>query len=100
MSPSRGVVITGLGVVSPIGVGVAAFRDSLASGRSGVHHFRRFNASALPVRFGGEIEEFDPKEFVEKKDRKQLKLMPHTAQLAVAAARLALDDAALKPGGI
>jgi 3-oxoacyl-[acyl-carrier-protein] synthase II len=97
---ARRVVITGLGPVSPIGIGFAAFRASLLSERSGVHELRLFDASALPVRFGGEIEEFDAREFVDKKDRKQLKLMVRTIQLAVAAARLASMDAGLTPGAV
>src|SRR4051794_28317359 len=100
MAPPRRVVITGLGLVSPIGLGVAAFREALAAGRSGVHPFRLFDPRELPVRFGGEIEEFDAKAYVERKDRKQLKLMARTAQLAVAAARLALDDAGLPAGSV
>jgi 3-oxoacyl-[acyl-carrier-protein] synthase II len=98
--PSRRVVITGVGPVSPVGIGVAAFRDSLAAGRGGVHAFRTFDASALPVRFGGEIEEFDAREYLDKKDRTQLKLMVRTIQLAVGAARLARDDADLDAAAI
>lgn len=97
---TRRVAITGLGLVSPIGLGVAAFRESLASGTGGVHTFRLFDPQALPVRFGGEIEEFDPKPYLDRKDRKQLKIMARTAQLAVAAARLAMDDAGLARGQI
>src|SRR5262249_37462536 len=93
-------VITGLGLVSPIGLGVSAFRESLAAGRSGVHPFRLFDARELPVRFGGEIEEFDARAHVDRKDRKQLKIMARTAQLAGAAARLALEDANLPAGAV
>jgi len=97
---ARRAVITGLGLVSPIGLGVPAFRESLAAGRSGVHGFRLFDARELPIRFGGEIEEFDAKEYVDRKDRKQLKIMARTAQLAVAAARMALQDAGLGAGAV
>ncbi|MGL4554668.1 MAG: beta-ketoacyl synthase N-terminal-like domain-containing protein, partial [Gemmataceae bacterium] len=97
---SRRVVITGVGPVSPIGLGAEAFRAGLASGASGVHTLRRIDPSGLPVRFGGEIEEFDARAYLDKKDRKQLKLMVRTIQLAVAAARLARDDAGLGPGAI
>jgi 3-oxoacyl-[acyl-carrier-protein] synthase II len=93
--PSRRVVVTGLGPVSPLGIGFTNFRSALLSEQSGVHSLRLFDASALPVRFGGEIEEFDPRDFIDKKDRKQLKLMVRTIQLAVAAARLAREDARL-----
>jgi 3-oxoacyl-[acyl-carrier-protein] synthase II len=100
MATLRRVVITGLGLVSPIGLGVPAFRESLAAGRSGVHSLRLFDPRELPIRFGGEIEEFDAKAYVDRKDRKQLKIMARTAQLAVAAARLALDDASLPAGSV
>src|SRR5262249_930798 len=59
-----------------------------------------FDPRELPVRFGGEIEEFDAKPYVDRKDRKQLKIMARTAQLAVAAARLALEDAKLAAGAV
>jgi 3-oxoacyl-[acyl-carrier-protein] synthase II len=93
--PLRRAVITGLGLISPLGLGTEAFRAALASGTSGVHTFRLFDPSALPVRFGGEVEEFDPLAFLEKKERKQLKIMVRTIQFAVAASRLALRDAGL-----
>src|SRR5215468_7172740 len=98
MAAARRVLITGLGLVTPIGVGVAAFRESLLARKSGVHTFRLFDPQVLPVRFAGEIEEFDPKLYVDRKQAKQLKVMARTQQLAVAAARLGLDDAGLKPG--
>ncbi len=90
--PARRTVITGAGILSPIGVGTGAFWGSLQAGHSGVKPISGFDASALPVRFAGEIVGFDPKEFVSKKDRRSLKVMARTIQLAVAAAQLALDD--------
>ncbi len=98
MSGQRRVVVTGIGVVTPIGIGLPAFRDALASGRGGVRELRGFDASALPVRIGAEVEGFDPRNYLEKKDRKSLKMMTRTIQLAVAAARLALEDAGIAPG--
>jgi 3-oxoacyl-[acyl-carrier-protein] synthase II len=92
---SRRAVITGVGVLSPIGLDAAAFWRSLQEGRSGVRPIQAFDASALPVRFAGEIPDFDAKDFVEKKDRRSLKMMARTIQLAVAAAQLALNDAAV-----
>jgi 3-oxoacyl-[acyl-carrier-protein] synthase II len=61
-------------------------------GQSGVKPIRGFDASTLPVRFAGEIPDFDAKEFIEKKDRRSLRFMARTIQLAVAAAQLALED--------
>jgi len=90
-SPPRRVVLTGVGLVTPLGLDVASFWEALRGGRSGVRPIRSFDASALPVRFGGEVEGFDARLYIDKKDRKSLKMMVRTMQFAVAAAQLALD---------
>lgn len=90
--PTRRAVITGLGVLSPIGRDPAAYWQAFIEGRSGVQPIRSFDVSTLPVRFAGEIPDFDAKQYVEKKDRKSLRVMARTIQLAVAAAQLALTD--------
>src|SRR5258708_3003328 len=102
MSAPRRVVVTGIGLVTPIGLGLPAFRDSLHAGRGGVRALRSFDPSALPVRIGAEVEGFDARVYLEKKERKNLKMMVRTIQLAVVGARLALgegrvDAAALDP---
>ncbi|MBX3414496.1 MAG: beta-ketoacyl-[acyl-carrier-protein] synthase family protein [Pirellulales bacterium] len=89
----REVVITGVGVVSPIGNGCDAFWASLLGGRSGVRPITRFDTSATAAHFGGEISDFDPKQFIAQ--RKSLKVMSHDIQLGVAAASLAQQHAAL-----
>jgi 3-oxoacyl-[acyl-carrier-protein] synthase II len=89
---SRRTVVTGIGVVTPIGLNRTAFWESLHAGRSGVKKIASFDTSGLPVHIGGEIVGFDAKNFVDKKERKSLKVMARTIQLAVAAAQLALDD--------
>ena len=97
-SSSRRAVITGLGVLSPIGLGQDAFWQSFQAGRSGVRSIKAFDVSSLPTRFGGEIPDFDPKKFLAKEDkeaRKSLKMMARTIQMAVCAAQLALDDSAV-----
>ena len=96
----RRVVLTGIGVVTPLGLDLPSFTQALLAGRSGIGPFRSFDASALPVRFGGEVPGFDPRAFLEKKDRKALKMMVRTSQLAVAGSRLALADAGLTPGAV
>ena len=68
-APSRRVVITGIGIISPIGLDVASYWRSLEEGRSGIRPIQSFDASGLPVRIAGEIPDFDAKNFVEKKDR-------------------------------
>jgi 3-oxoacyl-[acyl-carrier-protein] synthase II len=91
VAPARRVVISGIGIISPIGLDVGAYWRSMREGRSGVRPIRTFDAAGLPVRFAGEVTEFDAKDFVEKKDRRGLKVMARTIQLAVAGAQRALD---------
>src|SRR5215471_20956513 len=99
MSPSsqiatpREVVITGLGVVSPIGIGTEAFAASLRAGRSGVRPIRLFDASGFPVRIGAEVADFDPKAYV--RPRKSLKVMSREIQFGFAAADAAMNEAGL-----
>ena len=92
---TRRAVITGVGVLSPIGSDAASYWASLRQGKSGVRPIEAFDASALPVRFAGEIPHFDAKIYVEKNQRKGLRMMARTIQLAVAAAHLALQDGAV-----
>jgi 3-oxoacyl-[acyl-carrier-protein] synthase II len=88
-------VITGVGVLSPIGLDATSFWEALRAGRGGVRRIQAFDPSGLPVRIAGEIPDFDAKNYVEKKERKGLRMMARTIQLAVAAAQLALDDSRL-----
>jgi 3-oxoacyl-[acyl-carrier-protein] synthase II len=97
MSGGLDIVITGLGVVSPIGIGADAYWQSLVEGTSGIRPVNLFDASALSVRFGGQIADFDPKLFV--RPRKSLKVMSREIQFGFAAADLAMADADLAPGG-
>lgn len=92
MAP-QDAVITGLGIVSPIGIGREAFWASLVAGRSGVAPIASFDASGLPVRIAGEVSDFDPKQYV--RPRKSLKVMSRDSQFAVTAADLAWEDAGL-----
>jgi 3-oxoacyl-[acyl-carrier-protein] synthase II len=92
---SRRAVITGIGILSPVGATPASFWKSLVEGRSGVKPIRTFDASGLPVRIAGEIPDFDARQYVDKKDRRGLKVMARTIQLAVAAAQCALNDGAV-----
>jgi 3-oxoacyl-[acyl-carrier-protein] synthase II len=98
MSHPRDIVITGAGVVSPIGIGVEAFWESLAAGQSGIRPVDLFDASSLRVRFGGQIPDFDPKQFV--RPRKSLKVMSREIQLGFAAADLAMTDARIAEGSL
>ncbi|MFM7521053.1 MAG: beta-ketoacyl-[acyl-carrier-protein] synthase family protein, partial [Planctomycetota bacterium] len=87
------VVVTGIGVVSPLGIGTDTLWRRLVAGESGIKPLDRFDASALSVRFGGQITDFDPKEHV--RPRKSLKVMSREIQLGFAAAELAMADAGL-----
>jgi 3-oxoacyl-[acyl-carrier-protein] synthase II len=89
---SRRAVLTGIGVVTSIGLDVAAFWESLLACRSGIRRISLFDASRLPVQIAGEITDFDARNFVDKKERKGLRVMARTIQLAVAAAQRAIDD--------
>jgi 3-oxoacyl-[acyl-carrier-protein] synthase II len=98
MSHPREIVITGVGVVSPIGIGCDAFWKSLETGASGIRPVDLFDASSLRVRFGGQIPDFDPKLYV--RPRKSLKVMSREIQIGFAAADLALADAAIAEGNL
>ncbi len=89
---TRRAVLTGVGVVTPLGLDANSFWDSLRQGRSGIHAIQTFDPSGLPVRFAGEIANFDARQFIGKEERKSLRVMARTIQLAVAAAQRALDD--------
>ena len=89
----RRVVVTGLGIVSSIGIGKEAFWDSLKSGRSGIRKLTLLDASSYPCQIGGEITEFDPISFMPAQVARRI---DRFSQLGLVAARLALDDAQLK----
>jgi len=98
----RRIVITGLGVVSPAGVGAAALAEAVRAGRSAVGPITRFDASAYPCRVAGEVREFDPADGIRKDQtryvRKMSKVMAIDIQLALAASNLAILDTGLPIG--
>jgi 3-oxoacyl-[acyl-carrier-protein] synthase II len=97
MPPSvQRVVVTGIGLVTPLGCGVAENWDGLITGRSGIAPITRFDASGFPVRFAGEVRGFVAEKYVERKDVK--KLDPFILY-ALAAAQMAVDDARLAAPG-
>jgi len=88
------VVITGLGVVTPVGSGKKTFWDALMEGKSGVDLISRFDTSNFKTRIGAEIKDFDPEAFgIKPKDAKRMDLF---TQYGVAAAYLAIQDSGLK----
>ncbi|QDT37369.1 beta-ketoacyl-[acyl-carrier-protein] synthase family protein [Stratiformator vulcanicus] len=98
-SEPRRVVVSGIGVVSPIGIGVDAFWDSLAAGRSGIGYLSAFATEHLPTRLAAEVKDFDPLRLIPEK-RKYLKVMSRDVQLGVAAATLAMEEAELVKGDV
>ncbi len=88
--PRRRVVITGLGVVTPLGIGVARTWQALLAGRSGIGPITRFDASDYPCRIAAEVRHFEPADYIEKKE---IKKMDTFIQYAVAASQEAVDDA-------
>ena len=98
MVPPTEVVITGLGVVSPIGLGRDAFWQSLATGSSGIELLSEFANGYVPSPIGGQIRDFDPKLYVTP--RKSLKVMSREIQIGFTAARLALEESGLAAGTI
>ena len=88
----RRVVVTGVGVVSPLGTGNAKNWDALIAGKSGVGRITRFDPVGLPVTIAGEVKDFNPEDYIEKKEIKKMDLFIH---YAIAAAQLAMDDSGL-----
>src|SRR2546422_9225385 len=85
----RRVVVTGMGVITPIGIGKESFWAGLMEAGSGVGRISRFDASGFDTRIAAEVRDFDPAAFMEKKE---VRRNDRFVQFAYAAARLALDD--------
>ncbi len=86
----RRVVVTGVGVVSPIGIGKDAFWQSLISGKSGIGLVSLFDASSYPCRYAAEVKDFQPTDFISPKTARRLS---RGTQFAVVSTQKALDDA-------
>jgi 3-oxoacyl-[acyl-carrier-protein] synthase II len=89
-SQSRRVVVTGIGCLSALGPDTASFWDGLIKGRSGISRLTRFDPTDFPSKVGGEIRDFDPGKFM---DPKEAKRNDRYTQYAVAASRMAIEDA-------
>jgi 3-oxoacyl-[acyl-carrier-protein] synthase II len=96
MREPREVVVTGLGVVSPIGIGSDQFWSALDEGRSGIDWLPEFVGKDLPYRYGAPVRNFDGKDYVQP--RKTLKVMSREIQQAYGAAVIAMQDAKLAKG--
>jgi 3-oxoacyl-[acyl-carrier-protein] synthase II len=101
MTAGRGtprVVVTGVGVVSPIGIGRETFWTNLLAGQTGIGPLTAFSASGLPSRLAAQIPNFDPTQHIYHK--KFIKVMARDVQLGVAAASMAMKDAVLPRGSV
>ncbi|MGC3967159.1 MAG: beta-ketoacyl-[acyl-carrier-protein] synthase family protein [Pirellulales bacterium] len=98
MNAEASVVITGLGVICPLGIGRAAVWESLLAARSALRPITSFNTAGLVAKVAGEVTDFDPAAYV--KPREALKVMARDAQLTVAAAGLAHEDSAFVEGQV
>lgn len=88
----RRIVVTGLGAVSPVGVGPDAIWDSISNGRSGVGPITAFDVSAYPTRFAACVDDWDPSPWIEPKEARR---MARFQQFALASALMAVEDAGL-----
>lgn len=92
MSERNRIVITGMGAVTPIGIGVESYWNSLIAGKCGIDRLTHLDVSGLPVQIGGEVRDFDPTRFI---PRSQVNKMARFTQFAYAAAGEALADSGL-----
>src|SRR5207248_3536352 len=90
----RRVVVTGIGCVSPIGIGKEQYWQGIREGRSGTGRITRFDTTDLPVQIAAEVKDFDPDQFIPPKDRQHVS---HAVAYAIASAELAFGDAGINP---
>ncbi len=93
---SKRVVITGIGIISPIGIGTKTFWEKLLAGQVGIHRTTQFNPGGFPCQLAGEVPEYKIGDYVPKSYRKATKVMARDIELAVIAADDAFKDAGLK----
>lgn len=91
------VAITGVGVITPVGIGKQAFWEALKEGRSGIGPITRFDASAFATKFAGEVNDFEVSEYL---DHREIRRMDRFCHFAVAAAGMAIEDSGLDIGSI
>ena len=96
MTESNRVYITGIGVISPLGLDLSSTWDGITEGRSGVDFLTSFDTEGFDTRFGAEVKGFDPEDYLERKDARR---MDRFAQFAAVAAQQACKQAGLDPNG-
>jgi len=87
------IVVTGVGMITPLGIGVEASWNNLIAGKSGVRKITQFDASAFPTQIAGEVSGFIPEDYIEPKEIKKMDRFIH---FSIAAASMAINDAGLK----
>ena len=95
--PGRRVVVTGIGFVSPLGTGTDKTWQALLRGESGIGPISKFDASRYSTRFGGEVRDFDPLAFIDRKEARKMDLF---IRFAMAAAHLAVEDSGVPAGDL
>lgn len=93
MISKRRVVVTGLGLVTPIGIGVEESWNAALAGKSGIDRITLFDPAPIPVQIAGEVKNFDPAPYIEPKEIKKMDRFIH---FAMAAATMAMDDSGFK----
>jgi len=88
----RRVAVTGLGLVTPLGTGTEVNWEALVAGRSGIRAITRFDPSSVPARIAGEVPDFEPERFIEKRDIKKMDVF---IQYAMGAAQMAMESTGL-----
>src|SRR6185295_1618310 len=91
------VVVTGMGAISPIGLTVEKFWESALEGKSGISILESFDHSSYPVHCAGEIKDFDPEQYMDRRDARR---MGRFSQFAIAATKQALTHAELDMGTV
>ena len=94
-SSARRVVVTGIGLVTPVGIGLRNNWETLLRGQSGIGPISRFDATRYTTRIAGEVKGFDPLAFVDKRVARRMDLF---IQYALAASALAVEDSEIDPG--
>src|ERR1017187_7174429 len=92
MTRQRRIVITGIGCLTPIGNNLQDFWQALLAGKNGIERITQFDSSELTTHIAGEVKNFNPEDFIPKKDAKR---MDRVIQFSVAAAKMAIEDAGL-----
>ncbi|MFZ5943777.1 MAG: beta-ketoacyl-ACP synthase II [Bacillota bacterium] len=86
------VVVTGLGIISPVGIGIDTFWASLLEGKSGISSITRFDTSEMPAKIAGEVKDFQVENYIDKKEARRMDLF---TQFAVSASKMAVEDSGL-----